>query len=208
MSEISRRDKNENKILPPRLVAWETTRACNLVCRHCRAEACPTPPADELSHEEGRALLEALAAWPPPPMVILSGGEPLMRPDILDLAAYGVSLGLRMLLSTNGVLVDENMARRIKSAGVARVSLSLDGPDAAGHDGFRGVQGAFAALERGAAHLRAAGAPFQINSTLTAGNLGQAEALTRAAEALGAAAHHVFLLVPVGRAKTMDEDEL
>ncbi|MDL2226804.1 radical SAM protein, partial [Deltaproteobacteria bacterium OttesenSCG-928-M10] len=96
---------------PPRLVAWETTRACNLVCRHCRAEAIGTPPPDELSHEEGRGFLDQLAAWPPAPMVILSGGEPLLRPDIIDLAAYGTSLGLRMLLSTNGTVVTAENAR-------------------------------------------------------------------------------------------------
>lgn len=185
---------------PPRLIAWETTRACNLACRHCRAEAVLEPPQGELSFEEGRHLLDQAAAWPPPPMIILSGGEPLMRPDILELAAYGHRLGLRMLLSTNGSLVDGETARRMKTAGVARVSLSLDGPDAAGHDAFRGQEGSFAGLERGAAHLLAAGLPFQINSTLTADNLHQAEALTEQAVRLGAVAHHIFLLVPVGRA--------
>ncbi len=187
-------------IRPPRLLAWESTRACNLVCRHCRAEALTEAPPGELSHTEARDLLDQLADWPPPPMVILSGGEPLMRPDILELAAYGHGLGLRMLLSTNGTLLDASTARQIKKAGVARVSLSLDGPEAASHDAFRGVTGSFAAVERAAAYLSENGLPFQINSTLTAGNLWQAEALGAVAVALGAAAHHIFLLVPVGRA--------
>ena len=190
---------------PPRLIAWETTRACNLACRHCRAEAVLEPPPGELSFEEGRALLNQAAAWPPPPMIILSGGEPLLRPDILELAAYGHSLGLRMLLSTNGSLVEADTARQMKAAGVARVSLSLDGPEAQSHDDFRGQAGAFAGLERGAAHLRTAELPFQINSTLTAGNLHQAEALTDQALRLGAVAHHIFLLVPVGRALGMEK---
>ena len=192
-------------IRPPRLLAWESTRACNLACRHCRAEALTEPPPGELSHEEARNLLEQLAVWtPPPPMVILSGGEPLMRQDILELSAYGHSLGLRMLLSTNGTLVDAALARKIKAAGVARLSLSLDGPDPASHDAFRGLTGAFEALEGAAAHLREAGLPFQVNSTLTAGNLHQAEALGREALRLGAVAHHIFLLVPVGRAEGME----
>ncbi|MDR3038798.1 MAG: radical SAM protein [Candidatus Adiutrix sp.] len=190
---------------PPRLVAWETTRACNLACRHCRAEAVPQPPAGELSPGEGRDFLDQLAAWAPAPGVILSGGEPLLRPDILDLAAYGRARGLRMLLSTNGTLLDAPLARALKAAGVARVSLSLDHPDATGHDAFRGAPGAFDGTQRGAAHLRAAGLPFQINSTLTAGNLDQAEALTDLARELGAVAHHVFLLVPVGRAAGLEE---
>ena len=189
---------------PPRLIAWETTRACNLACRHCRAEAVLEPPPGELSFEEGRHLLDQAAAWPPPPMIILSGGEPLMRPDILELAAYGHSLGLRMLLSTNGTLVDVDLAAKMKAAGVARVSLSLDGPDARSHDDFRGVPGAFEGLRRGAAHLKAVGLPFQINTTLTAANLSQAAALTDMGAELGAVAHHIFLLVPVGRAENME----
>jgi radical SAM protein with 4Fe4S-binding SPASM domain len=137
-------------------------------------------------------------------MVILSGGEPLMRPDILDLAAYGQALGLRMLLSTNGTLVDAGLARAMRKSGLARVSLSLDGPDAASHDSFRGLDGAFEGLRKAAAHFLEVGLPFQINSTLTAGNLHQAEALTDLSVKLGAAAHHIFLLVPVGRAENME----
>ncbi|MDR0882398.1 MAG: radical SAM protein [Candidatus Adiutrix sp.] len=191
-------------IPPPRLIAWETTRACNLVCRHCRAEAVARPPAGELSFEQGRALLAEAAAWPPAPMIILSGGEPLLRPDILELAACGHGLGLRMLLSTNGTLVEAETARRIKAAGVARVSLSLDGPEAASHDGFRGAAGSFEALVRSAAYFQEAGLPFQVNSTLTAANLGEAPALTSLAARLGAVAHHIFLLVPVGRAAGLE----
>lgn len=189
---------------PPRLVAWETTRACNLACRHCRAEAVPTPPAGELDYEEGRDLLEQLADWPPSPMVILSGGEPLMRADIWDLAAYGRSLGLRMLFSTNGTLLDGPTAVRLKAVGIARVSLSLDWPDAEDHDRFRGRAGAFDELRRAAAHLSDVRLPFQINSTLTAANLRLAGELHDQAARLGAVAHHIFLLVPVGRAEHME----
>ena len=190
---------------PPRLVAWETTRACNLACRHCRAEALLTPPTGEMSPQEGRELLDQLAAWPPAPAVILTGGEPLLRPDILELAAYGRDRGLRMLLSTNGTLLDAALAKALKAAGVARVSLSLDQPYEAGHDAFRGAPGAFQGTRRGAEYLRAAGLPFQINSTLTAANLDQAGALTALAQEMGAAAHHIFLLVPVGRAEGMEQ---
>ena len=191
---------------PPRLIAWETTQACNLACHHCRAEAVCTPPPGELDTQAGRNLLEELAAWPPSPMVILSGGEPLMRPDILELAAYGHSLGLRMLLSTNGTVLDLPLARALKATGIARLSLSLDGPDAAGHDALRGVPGAYDRLLEGAAYLREAGLPFQINSTLTAVNLHQAEALTNRAADIGAVAHHIFLLVPVGRGEEYHEE--
>jgi len=192
-------------LAPPRLVAWETTRACNLACRHCRAEALPTPPPGELSPEEGRDLVDQLAAWTPPPGLILSGGEPLLRPDLLDLAAYGRAKGLRVLVSTNGLSLTAALARALKTAGVARVSLSLDHPEPAAHDAFRGAPGAFEALRRAAAYLQEAGLPFQINSTLTAANLDQAAALAAKARDLGAAAHHVFLLVPVGRAAGLEK---
>jgi len=194
-------------LAPPRLLAWETTRACNLACRHCRAEARPTPPPDELSPEEGRDLVDQLAAWTPPPALILSGGEPLLRPDLLDLAAYGEAKGLRVLVSTNGLLVTAALARALKAAGVARVSLSLDHPEPAAHDAFRGAPGAYEALRRAAAYLGEAGLAFQINSTLTAANLDQAGALAARARDLGAAAHHVFLLVPVGRGRELAENK-
>ncbi|MDR1607665.1 MAG: radical SAM protein, partial [Deltaproteobacteria bacterium] len=137
-------------ISPPRLVAWETTVACNLACRHCRAEAVPNPLPGELNWSESANLLKNLAKWSPPPMVILSGGEPLMRADILDLAALGTSLGLRMLLSTNGSLITSELAKKIKAAGVARLSLSLDGPTAQEHDSFRRVTGSFESIFQGA----------------------------------------------------------
>ncbi len=192
----------------PRLVAWESTQACNLTCRHCRASALSTPPADELGPTEALDVLNQLTTWTPPPMVILSGGEPLLRPDILDLVASGRAKGLRMLLSTNGWLLDTLLARALKTAGVARVSLSLDYPNQAAHDAFRNRAGSFDRLIEGAARLVEAGLPFQINSTLTSDNLHLAGDLTSLAQKMGAIAHHVFLLVPVGRAETLETNPL
>ncbi|MDR1085445.1 MAG: radical SAM protein [Deltaproteobacteria bacterium] len=188
------------KIAPPRLVAWETTAACNLACRHCRAEAVSEPLPGQLEPEESQNLLRQLALWEPKPMVILSGGEPLMRPDILDLAYLGTSLGMRMLLSTNGTMMTPSLAKEIKASGVARLSVSLDGPTAKEHDSFRGLAGSFDSLVQGVGIMRAERLPFQINTTITAYNISQIPAITSLAEELGAIAHHVFLLVPVGRA--------
>jgi radical SAM protein with 4Fe4S-binding SPASM domain len=120
------------------------------------------------------------------------------------LAAYGHAKGLRVLVSTNGLPVTAALARALKTAGVTRVSLSLDHPEPAAHDAFRGAPGAFEALRRAAAYLREAGLPFQINSTLTAANLDQAGALAARARELGAVAQHAFLLVPVGRAAGLE----
>ena len=141
-------------------------------------------------------------------MVILSGGEPLMRPDIVDLASLGTSLGLRMLLSTNGTLVTSALAAKLKSAGIKRASLSLDAPAKEAHDAFRGFDGSFEAVARAASIFREASLPFQINSTITAANILQTEAISDLAMSWGAAAHHVFLLVPVGRALDFEEPSL
>jgi radical SAM protein with 4Fe4S-binding SPASM domain len=141
-------------------------------------------------------------------MVILSGGEPLLRPDIFSLAEKGVHLGLRMLLSTNGTLLTRDMAASLKKVGIARVSLSLDAPTASEHDDFRGLTGSFAATMNSGEILKSVGLPFQINSAVTPDNIQSIEALSDLALKMGAAAHHVFLLVPVGRALEMGADFL
>jgi radical SAM protein with 4Fe4S-binding SPASM domain len=186
-------------------VAWETTRACNLACRHCRAEAVLEAPPGELDRDEAEDLVLQISAWSPPPILILSGGEPLMRPDVFDLAGLARDLHVPAVLSTNGTLLDRPAVREIRRTGLRRLSLSLDGPDAASHDGIRGIPGAFAALERAAGLLRAEGVPFQINSTVTPGNITRTEETLAAARRLGAVAFHVFLLVPVGRARDWGE---
>ncbi len=185
-----------------RMVAWEVTRSCNLSCVHCRASAEKGPYAGELSTEEGKKLLEEIAAFSKP-VIILTGGEPLLREDIYELAAYGDQLGLRMVLATNGTLVTEAIARRMKDAGIQRVSISLDGPDAAEHDAFRQMPGAFAGSLAGIDALKKAGMEFQVNTTITSANRHQLSALMDLAVRLGAAAHHIFLLVPTGRGRDL-----
>jgi radical SAM protein with 4Fe4S-binding SPASM domain len=192
----------------PRLVAWETTKACNLVCKHCRAEAQTSPAADQLDPDQSRTLMYQLASFEEQPMIILSGGEPLLRPDIVSLAKLGTSLGLRMLLSTNGTILTNSLARELRRAGIKRVSLSLDAPEAQAHDQFRGLSGSFDSTVLAASILRSINLPFQINSTITPENILQTEAISDLAARLGAAAHHVFLLVPVGRAKAWEQSGL
>ncbi len=185
-----------------RMVAWEVTRSCNLSCVHCRASAQKGSYPGELSTEEGKKLLEEIAAFSQP-IIILTGGEPLLREDIYELAAYGDRLGLRMVLATNGTLVTEAVARRMREAGIQRVSISLDGPDAASHDAFRQMPGAFAGSLAGIAALKKAGMEFQINTTITSSNRHQLSSLMDLAVDLGAAAHHIFLLVPTGRGRDL-----
>ncbi|MCF8054551.1 MAG: heme b synthase [Deltaproteobacteria bacterium] len=190
-----------------RLVAWETTRSCNLACVHCRGASLGTSYPDELDTIEGKRLLDEIASVGKP-IIILTGGEPLVRPDIFELASYGASKGLPMALATNGVLITPEVATKIKDSGVRRVSVSIDGSDAAHHDGFRGVSGAFAGALRGIANLASQRIDFQLNTTITKRNIHQLENILDLAIELGAVAHHIFLLVPTGRGEDLAGEEI
>jgi len=182
---------------PPRLIFWETTAGCNLACIHCRriTVADQLMPQD-LNTAEAFDLIEQIAAFARP-IFVLSGGEPLFRPDIFAIARHAADAGLTVALATNGTLIDADVAGRIRASGIRRVSVSLDGADAATHDLFRGP-GAFRKALDGMAHLAAAGVPYQINTTVAQHNVGQMPEMLRLAQESGARALHLFLLVPVG----------
>jgi len=190
-----------------RMIAWELTRACNLACRHCRAAATSCVPPGELSTAEALAVLDDIASFAQP-TIILTGGEPLLRADLFDIARHATGLGLRAVTATNGSLLGEAAARRLLDAGVRRISVSIDGRDAASHDALRGVPGAFDASLAGIAAARAVGLAFQLNTTITTDNADQLPAIYDLARRLGAVAYHVFLLVPTGRAAAMRGLEL
>lgn len=190
-----------------RLVAWEMTCACNLACVHCRASACPDPSPEEMTFQEGCSLIDGIAKVGKP-ILIMTGGEPLIRSDFFDLARHAVKAGLRAVLATNGCMVTPAIAAEIAAVGIPRVSISLDGPAAGEHDAFRQVPGAFEASMAGIDNLRSAGVAVQINTTLTRRNRGQLARIMALAESIGAAAFHVFLLVPTGRAKGMAGEEM
>jgi heme b synthase len=198
----SENSSGEAKVPPLRLLAWEVTRRCNLACLHCRAAAGSGPYPGELSSDEGRALLDDLAALGRV-VVILTGGEPLLRSDIFDLAAHGTARGHRMVMAVNGTLLTPPIAARLKEVGVQRVSISLDGATAASHDALRAVPGAYEGALAGIAACREAGLPFQVNTTVTRGNRRELPAIYELALKLGAAAHHVFVLVPTGRGEEL-----
>jgi heme b synthase len=191
------------KTAPPlRMIAWEVTRSCNLNCIHCRAAAQRGPYPGELNTEEALRLIDEIVSFSQP-VVILTGGEPLLREDIFELADYGTRRGLRMVMAPNGTLLDADKAARLKTSGIQRVSISLDGATAESHDRFRQVEGAFAGALRGIDFLKAAGIEFQINTTVTLKNYHELPPLLDLAVRLGAVAHHIFLLVPTGRGKEM-----
>ncbi len=181
----------------PRLVFWEVTKGCNLRCIHCRATATElTSPAD-LSTARALDIITQIAAFANP-ILVLSGGEPLYRTDIFQLAKFGTERGLRVALATNGTLVTKEIARKIVDSGVKRVSISLDGVNAATHDTFRGIPGAFDAAIYGFRNLKEIGMPVQINMTIARHNAKQLPAVLDMVRDLGADALHTFLLVPVG----------
>jgi len=186
----------------PRLIAWEVTRRCPLRCRHCRASAADQDYAGELSTAESLRFLEAVASFAKP-IMILTGGEPMARQDIYEIAAYGTSLGLRMVMAPCGLLMDRDSTRRIIASGIQRISLSIDGVDAATHDGFRQTQGAFEAVMRAAHLAREEGLEFQVNTTVTRHNAGQLAEILELAISLGAVGYHPFLLVPTGRGREL-----
>jgi heme b synthase len=152
-------------------------------------------------------LLDQIAAISKP-IVILSGGEPLLRHDVFEIASHGTKLGLRVVMATNGTLLTRENAERIKSAGIQRVSVSLDGATPEDHDQFRRMPGAFDAAIQGVEILKAAGIEFQINTTVTRQNVLKIQDILERVIALGAVAHHIFLLVPTGRAKEMRDQEI
>ncbi len=191
----------------PRLVAWEITRNCNLSCVHCRAAATNGPYSGELTTDACMGLVDSIADAGRP-IVILTGGEPLMRPDIFEVARYGTDKGLRMVMAPNGTLLTPEKARQMADAGIQRISISLDGADRERHDAFRGVDGAFDGALQGIRHAREAGVEFQINTTITKANLAEIPRIQDLAVELGAVAHHIFLLVPTGRGKYLLDAEI
>ncbi len=197
----------ENKSRSLRLVAWETTRNCNLACMHCRASATQGPFSGELDTDASFRLLDQIAQVGKP-IIILTGGEPLLRTDIFDIAKYGTNKGLRMVMAPNGTLITENIAKQMADSGIQRISISLDGATRESHDRFRGVDGAFEGALRGIRLAKDAGIEFQINTTITKTNLHEIPEIQDLAVKLGAVAHHIFLLVPTGRGKYIVDQEI
>ncbi len=191
---------NKEKNKGPRLVAWEVTKRCNLSCIHCRASAENISYEGELDTKASFRLLDEISKTGSP-IIILTGGEPLLRSDIFEIAQYGTDKGLKMVMAPNGTLVNKINAKKMAESGIKRISISIDGASEKEHDGFRGVHGAFAAALEGIRCAKDAGIEFQINTTITTANLKQIPQILELAVKLGAAAHHIFLLVPTGRGK-------
>ena len=181
----------------PRLIFWEVTKGCNLRCIHCRATATELMSPTDLPTAKALDIISQIADFGNP-ILVLSGGEPLYRHDIFQLAEYATSRGLRAALATNGTMVTKDIAQKIKDSGIKRVSISLDGADSTTHDTFRGIPGAFDAAIYGMKNLQELGVSVQINTTIARHNAHQLPDVLTLARSLGADALHTFLLVPVG----------
>lgn len=187
----------------PFIVIWETTRACALACVHCRAEAIPRRDPNELTTGEGMRLIERVAAFGPrPPLLVLTGGDPLRRPDVAALIAHGRAHGLSVSLTPSATAaVTEARLRALKDAGLARLAVSLDGATPEAHDAFRRVRGSHAYTLRILERARALGLPLQINTTVCAQTAADLPALARQVEGFGVVLWALFFLIPVGRAQ-------
>ncbi|TCS84424.1 radical SAM/SPASM domain-containing protein [Tepidibacillus fermentans] len=191
----------------PRLVFWELTEGCNLKCVHCRATAKPNRNQEELTTEEAYRVIDEIASFADP-ILVLTGGEPLYRPDFFEIATYAIHKGLKVALATNGTLIDQTIAKRIKEIGIRRVSISIDGANKNTHDGFRGIDGAFDRALQGAKYLQDAGVDVQFNTTISKHNVGEIEDILRLAVEKEAVALHLFMLVPVGCGIQIADNEM
>ncbi|MBE7551757.1 MAG: TIGR04053 family radical SAM/SPASM domain-containing protein [Anaerolineales bacterium] len=191
----------------PFMIIWETTHACDLACRHCRAEAIPEHDPLSLDFEEAKRLLEQVESFGRPrPIFIFTGGDPFKRSDLFELLAYGNQLGLAMAVSPSGTpLLNEANLRRVKENGAKAISLSIDGSTPERHDDFRRVPGSFALTTRGWQIAREVGLKLQLNTTVTRYNLDDLPNIFRLVAEYGAMTWSAFFLVPTGRGKAEDE---
>ena len=188
------------------IVSWMTTNQCNLKCVHCYQDA-EEATERELSTDEAKKMIDeiALAGFK---IMIFSGGEPLLRPDIYELVAHAASRGLRPVFGSNGTLITDEVARRLKEAGACAMGISVDSLDATKHDKFRGLPNAHALTLAGIEACKRAGLPFQLHTTVVDWNRDEVCAITDFAEEIGAVAHYIFFLIPVGRGEYIQETSL
>lgn len=188
------------------IISWNTTNLCNMYCDHCYRDA-GAKVDEELSTAEGKALLDEIAKAGFK-IMIFSGGEPFMRPDIFELVEHAVKLGLRVVFGTNGTFITLEVAKRLKELGVMGLGISLDSMDPVKHNNLRKYPNAWEEAVQGMKNCREAGLAFQIHTTVMDWNQHEVENITDFAVDLGAVAHHIFFLVPTGRGASIEEESL
>jgi AdoMet-dependent heme synthase len=184
----------------PLMFYYETTLACDLVCHHCRASAQEDAHPSELATEQSKALIDQVATFPRPPILVLTGGDPLKRHDLFELIRHAAGQGLQVALTPSATpLATREAFQDAKDAGVTALGISLDGADAKTHDAFRGWEGSFERTQRMLADARSLGFPVQINTSVTRRNVDQIDAMAELLSDQGIAMWSVFFLIPVGR---------
>lgn len=188
------------------LISWNSTNQCNMFCDHCYRDA-GTRLDEELTTEQGRKLIREIAQAGFK-IMIFSGGEPLMRPDLYELGAYAKEQGLRPVLGTNGTLITAEAAKQLKEAGFMAAAVSMDSMDPGKYDVFRRLEGSHRMALEGIKNLKQAGIGVQINTTVMDWNVGELESIIDFAEELKPIGHHMLFLVPTGRAINIEEEAL
>jgi radical SAM protein len=198
--QINAIDFNER----PFIAIWEVTQACDLACVHCRASAQPDRHPMELSTDEGKHLIDQVAALKVP-VFVLTGGDPIKRPDLFELIDHARSVGVRVSLTPSATpLLTKEIVVRLKETGIARLAVSMDGASAETHDAFRGMKGSFARTLDAVRWANEIGLPVQINTTFSRRNIAEIDAIVALMESLSITLWSVFFLVPTGRGK-LDE---
>jgi radical SAM protein len=198
--QINAIDFNER----PFIAIWEVTQACDLACVHCRASAQPDRHPMELSTNEGKHLINQIAALNVP-VFVLTGGDPIKRPDLFDLIGHARSMGVRVSLTPSATpLLTKDIVVRLKAAGLARLAVSMDGTSTETHDAFRGMTGSFARTLDAIRWANEIGLPVQINTTFSRRNIAEIEAIVTLIDSLKITLWSVFFLVPTGRGKLTD----
>jgi radical SAM protein len=186
----------------PMIAFYEVTRACDLACKHCRADAQRSRDPAELTLSEAKRLIDQLTRFCKPPLLVLAGGDPLKRADVFDMIGHARRIGLTVALTPSATpLATEAALRRLNDAGLHRLALSLDGAYAATHDGFRGVPGSYLRTLEILADARAVGMPVQVNTTVARHNVGELDAIAQLLARQDIVLWSVFFLVPTGRAQ-------
>jgi radical SAM protein len=189
----------------PLLVIWEVTQACDLACVHCRASAQPERNADELTTEQGYRLLDEIRSFGEP-LMVFTGGDPLKRPDLFDLVRYSVKIGLRTNVTPSATpLLTGEAIRKLKDSGISRMAISLDGPDAASHDDFRGIPGTFDRAMFALEEAQRIGLDTQLQTTVTRRNLARLPEIAEIARRVGTKMWSLFFLIVTGRAEGGDD---
>lgn len=198
------KEKSSSMRFLPRLISWNMTFACNLACPHCYIDAGERAGEGELNTDEGKMLIDQIAEVSKP-ILILSGGEPLLRDDVFELARYATAKGLTVAMGTNGTLITDSVARELSASGVKAVAISLDSSIPGRHDEFRGVKGSWRRALEGIDACIRNDIVVQVNTTVTQQNYDEIDDIMALAEKHGASAFHLFFLVPTGRGVKIED---